>query len=508
MDDKTQYLKKIFDYARGEKQWINSTLDSAYQYLSPSNTSNPEMSMARLYDNTANEELTKLAKKRYGQLFPVMQNWLGIVDKQGNDKINLTKKVNKAIRASNFHLEMPSAILDSLISTGAVMIRRGNEKHPIQFQSIHWKSLYFVENDNSQISDIFIKKKVMVSSLKNIYPDCSIPTEIEKQIKDNPAKKITLLECYCQSENGDKTELFVYTDNFSHKIFADTFNYNPIVVFRSDKIAGRAWGWGIGMTVLPNAKTVNRVNELTLQNASLVLSGMWQADDDGVLNVNSVKLKPGVIVPKAVGSAGLQRLPMAGEFNLSQIVINNITSNIKTSIHGERLPEKSDRSTATEWNIRATERRESEIPAAMRMITECFMPVCRAVVQILQDVTLSSSDYFIGTDDKSDENGVTDLEISPENPIARLESQMRAGEEFEYIIQLMGVFPEQMGQLIDVNKFLRNQMAANNVSADIIIPADEQQNQAAVLADELNTNIQNLENTSPEDLIGGGYGQQ
>ena len=64
------------------------------------------------------------------------------------------------------------------------------------------------------------------------------------------------------------------------------------------------------MTALPDIKTANKVVELILKNASIAVTGIWLADDDGVLNPANVKLVPGSIIPKAVGSAGLT--PAAG----------------------------------------------------------------------------------------------------------------------------------------------------------------------------------------------------
>lgn len=59
------------------------------------------------------------------------------------------------------------------------------------------------------------------------------------------------------------------------------------------------------MKALPDIKTANKVVELILKNASISVTGIWQADDDGVLNPANVRLVPGAIIPKAVGSKGL-----------------------------------------------------------------------------------------------------------------------------------------------------------------------------------------------------------
>jgi Bacteriophage head to tail connecting protein len=72
------------------------------------------------------------------------------------------------------------------------------------------------------------------------------------------------------------------------------------------------------MTVLPDVKTVNKVVELVLKNASISVTGIWQADDDGVLNPANIQLVPGSIIPKAVGSAGLTPLQAPGRFDVER----------------------------------------------------------------------------------------------------------------------------------------------------------------------------------------------
>src|SRR3546814_19576753 len=74
------------------------------------------------------------------------------------------------------------------------------------------------------------------------------------------------------------------------------------------------------MKALPDIKTANKVVELILNNASIAVTGIWQADDDGVLNPSTVRVVPGAIIPKAQGSAGLTPPAAPGRFDVSQLV--------------------------------------------------------------------------------------------------------------------------------------------------------------------------------------------
>ena len=41
---------------------------------------------------------------------------------------------------------------------------------------------------------------------------------------------------------------------------------------------------------------------MILENAQMSISGMYQVEDDGVVNVDNIALIPGTIIPKAAGS--------------------------------------------------------------------------------------------------------------------------------------------------------------------------------------------------------------
>jgi hypothetical protein len=66
------------------------------------------------------------------------------------------------------------------------------------------------------------------------------------------------------------------------------------------------------MMVLPAIEVVNEMRRLYLAREELDLAGMWQAEDDGVLNPWAVKLEPGAIIPIAPHSRGLQPLTPPG----------------------------------------------------------------------------------------------------------------------------------------------------------------------------------------------------
>jgi hypothetical protein len=127
------------------------------------------------------------------------------------------------------------------------------------------------------------------------------------------------------------------------------------------------------------------VVELILKNASITITGIWLADDDGVLNPANIKLVPGSIIPKAVGSAGLTPLQAPGRFDVSQLVLDDLRARIRHTLLTDRLgPVVNRKMTATEVLERSGEM--TRLLGAMfgRLQAELLNPLVHRAVAILR----------------------------------------------------------------------------------------------------------------------------
>lgn len=134
------------------------------------------------------------------------------------------------------------------------------------------------------------------------------------------------------------------------------FLCSPFISFRWSKAPGEIYGRSPVMKALPDIKTANKIVELVLKNASIAVTGIWQVDDDGVINPANIKLVPGTVIPKAVGSAGLTPLEAPGRFDVSELVLDQVHGRIRKAMLVDQLgPVDGPRMTATEVLARATE---------------------------------------------------------------------------------------------------------------------------------------------------------
>jgi hypothetical protein len=138
------------------------------------------------------------------------------------------------------------------------------------------------------------------------------------------------------------------------------------------------------MKALPDIKTANKVVELVLKNASIAVTGIWQADDDGVLNPATIKLVPGAIIPKAVGSAGLRPLEAPGRFDVSELVLDQLRGRIRKSLFVDQLGQiNGPRMSATEVLERAAEMSRILGATFGRLQTELLTPLLTRAHSIL-----------------------------------------------------------------------------------------------------------------------------
>jgi hypothetical protein len=163
------------------------------------------------------------------------------------------------------------------------------------------------------------------------------------------------------------------------------FQRSPFIAFRWLKAPGEAYGRSPVMKALPDIKTANKVVELVLKNASIAVTGIWQAEDDGVLNPANIKLVPGSIIPKAVGSAGLTPLEAPGKFDVSQLVLEDLRARIRHALMADALGQiDAPRMTATEVLERAAEMSRILGATYGRLQSELLTPLIQRGLAILR----------------------------------------------------------------------------------------------------------------------------
>ena len=129
----------------------------------------------------------------------------------------------------------------------------------------------------------------------------------------------------------------------------------------------------------------NLVVELILENAETSIIGMWQYDDDTIINPHTVQMVSGTMIPVSAGSNGIRPLQPGGSFDVAQLVLEDLQNKIRMALFDKPLGglEQPVRS-ATEISERLAEfSRETGSPFG-RIQTEKTQPIMRRISYILQ----------------------------------------------------------------------------------------------------------------------------
>ena len=282
------------------------------------------------------------------------------------------------------------------ITTARRGCRKCGVNNPLDFEALPVGQIVPEESADGVIRTNFREFHVKARDLTVRWPKARLPEELIRMIKENPDKPVTVVDAEVYDPETRESSYRVFAGKEEAPIFEDSFGSQRTIIFRVDKVPGEIMGRGPALAVMADIKTANKVVELVLKNASIAVTGIWQADDDGVLNPATVKLAPGTIIPKAVGSAGLTPLAPPGRFDISQIVLQDLRENIRRAIKGPSLPPADDRvRTAFEIGQREAERQEVETPRTLRLLNELYYPLGRRILQILTHPSMAASPYFI-----------------------------------------------------------------------------------------------------------------
>jgi len=183
------------------------------------------------------------------------------------------------------------------------------------------------------------------------------------------------------------------------------------------------------------------VKELVLKNASIAVAGVYTAADDGVLNPQNIAIAPGAIIPVArnggPNGASLQPLRSAADFNVGQLVINDLVMGIKKMLLDDTLPlDTQSARSATEIVERMKELSQNLGAAYGRLITECMMPMVNRILYVMNEKDLV--DMPLKADGKV-------VRVVPVSPLAQAQNMddLRNVLEFAQIAQTAG----SMGQV-------------------------------------------------------------
>lgn len=399
----------------------------------------------KIYDATAMDAADQLAASMLANLTPSWSQWFGLMpgpDLSNAEAESLAPLLEKAAKTiqdhfdrSNFAVEIHQCYLDLIVGGTASLYFE--EAAPggfsaYRFNAVPLTQIVLEENEGGLLDGAYRTMSLTLSQIAERYPAAELPGDLIRTAERDPQARFTVLEAVLPA--GLNYQYVALLPDYEELVLTQgQFAGSPFINFRWLKSPGEIYGRSPIMKALPDIKTANKVVELVLKNASISVTGIWQADDDGVLNPANIELTPGSIIPKAIGSQGLQPLEMPGRFDVSQLMLDDLRARIRHALLADKLaPVASPRMTATEVLERSAEMSLLLGATYGRLQSELLTPLIKRAFTILRrrgevpDIALDGR--LVAVDYRS--------------PLARSQGQRNVQNTLSWINSVLAMGPE------------------------------------------------------------------
>jgi hypothetical protein len=475
-----------FRQARGRRGTWESHWQECYDFALPQRghgllsgavESSGGRRVERLYDGTAPDAVEQLAASLLAELTPPWSRWFGLQPGPALDPeeaAELAPMLERAERVlqghfdrSNFSVEMHQCYLDLVtVGTACLLFEEAGVGEPsaFRFLAVPLSEAVLEEGPGGRLDVTFRRARLTLPQIRQRFPDAELPPRLLEAGNADPEARFAVVESVLPDGHAYDYAA-ILEDGLDGAgetgvLARGRFGQTPFLSFRWMKAPGEAYGRSPVMKALPDIKTANKVVELTLKNASIAVTGIWQADDDGVLNPASVKLQPGTIIPKAVGSAGLTPLQPAGRFDVSQLVLEDLRTAIRHALLTDKLaPLAAPRMTATEVLERASEMNRLLGATFGRLQAELLTPLVRRATSILRrrgeipDLVLDGRL----------------VELAHRSPLAQVQARKDLGNLMSWFEQAAALGPQALA-VIDADRAARWAAATLGVPSDLLRP--------------------------------------
>jgi len=407
MHEKTvEQMLQSYEKAQAVRLNFEDLYDEIYEYCLPQrqgfkNYSVGERKDDKIFDETAVVGIQEFASRLQSGLTPNFARWADFVTGQEvpdaeKDDINnaldsVTDYVFEILQTSNFAQEIHECFIDLALGTAVICVMEGDAVNPIRFQSIPLPHVVLDTGPDGKVDHVYRERMMKNEDIPIAYPNGILTPQMAERISRSPESKTKILEVSCRlydDPNEEKYGYYVIDINEKVMIMSEVYTgvgSNPFIAFRWSKASGEVYGRGPALNALSAIKTCNLTIEMILENAQMAISGIYQIDDDGIINVDTINLVPGTVIPKAPNSQGLQPIRAAGSFDVANLILNDMRNNIKRALYNDMLgdPNKTPAS-ATEVAERMADLSRKIGSAFGRLQSEMVQPLLQRVVYILQ----------------------------------------------------------------------------------------------------------------------------
>jgi len=490
-----KYIEKYSKAKALRENWV-PLFEECYEYALPQRESfyyeeSGQRRDEKIFDETAVVGVQEFASRLQSGLVPNFTRWADFMsgsevppdqrEQVDNELDEVTEYVFEVLNNSNFSQEVHESFMDLAVGTGILCVEEGDAVNPVIFSAIPLPHVVLDTGPDDRIDHVFReRKKVKFDHLPLMYPNATFDARVMNMM--GKERDTTVLEVVCRDYSKKNEDAYYHyaicltTETVLYQKELKGLGSNPFICFRWSKCAGEIYGRGPLMNALSAIKTTNLTIELILENAQMSISGIYQMEDDGVINPDTIQLVPGSIIPKAMGSTGLQPIQAAGRFDVAQLVLSDMRLNIKRALYNDMLgnPDKTP-ATATEVAERMADLSRRMGSAFGRLQAELVQPVLQRVIYILKKQ---------GRIEVPTLNG-REVRIRPVSPLAQAQANQDISTVARFLELVGGTFGPEMLQLLIDGEQTAIHLAKKFGVPESLIRDENQRKQIAAMAQQM-----------------------
>lgn len=413
----TEVVLKEFDAAWRDKDDWNGLHREVYEFSLPQRNpyhhGDPSFSPPRggakktdrLFDSTLPNATVRLANRLQSDLCPAGRKWgvfkPGIFIKKEHreqakqELAGIEEALFGAVHLSNFDQAINEWFLE-LVGPGTaimgVMESTGPES-PVDFVCIPQSQVALREGPHGKVWGMYRKHHMLAALIEDTWADATIPPKIRKLMDDDPAATVQLCEALYYSPKDRRwffdviwRETGAGSSRGGERLVERTYRDGYWVVTRWLKAVGESHGRGPAVAALADAKTLNKLKELLLMNASIGVKGAWLVNHQAVINPATAAVRPGAMIPVrgAAGHQAMTRLEVGGDLNLAQLIIKDLVESIDRCMLNKALPPVSAAVRSPTEIVERMKELQQDLGAPLgRVITEGLIPIMQLALGVL-----------------------------------------------------------------------------------------------------------------------------
>jgi len=362
----TEELMNRAKIAWERKELWRSQMQDAYALVFPSrNMYNQgrtpgDQQDFNIFDSTLQASNISLANRLQAEYFPAFDEWMKVIPGVAFDAADIpasqkeeiqiqleqTNAVHRAaMEVSNFDQVINELLLDYGVGTGTMMVHEGDNITPLQYTAVNPAQVAMGEGPHGVVWEYYRKHPILPRLVRPTWENQGFdpPDEWDKwaDAEENNKETIIIDEVVYFSPKEKKWYLVILgpspsdvdseqsTVKLVDKVMKNSIWLSP----RWNKEAGEVWGRGPVLYALPDAKVLNKVKELILQNASVTLFPPMTYVDDADFNPALFSMTPGYLnaVSQNAGPLGatIEKLDVGGDLGMAQFILEELRLNIK-----------------------------------------------------------------------------------------------------------------------------------------------------------------------------------